>query len=262
MSSLLRLARLWLALPALLVAACTQEAPATGPTVLAAASLQEALEEAADDWTAQGHPRPVLSFAATSALARQVEAGAPADLLISADQEWMDRLTEQGLIRSDSRRNLAGNRLVLVAPASTPTTLTLAPGVDLDPLLGSNGRLAIAEPDSVPAGRYGKVALAALGAWSQVEGRLAIAENVRAALALVARGEAPLGVVYITDAQAESGVQVAGVFPEGSHPPIVYPMAVLANSTNPQAAGFAAYLAAAQGQAILSRYGFAPAEAR
>jgi molybdate transport system substrate-binding protein len=248
-------------LPALLLAACSAAEPDAGPVVLAASSMQEALEEAADSWATQGHARPVLSFAATSALARQVEAGAPADLLVSADEEWMDALASQGLIDPASRRDLAGNRLVLVARAGTPTTLALATGVDLAPLLGDSGRLAIAEPDSVPAGRYGKAALTALGAWPQVADRLAIADNVRGALALVARGEAPLGVVYATDARAEPGVQVAGVFPAGSHPPIRYPLARLTGSAHPEADALAAFLVSPDGQAILARHGFTTADA-
>lgn len=238
-----------------LLTACSQPAPQAGPVVLAASSMQEALEAAADAWAAKGETRPVLSFAATSALARQVEAGAPGDLLVSADEDWMDRIEAAGLIAPESRQDLAGNALVLVAPAGDPVTLSLAPGVDLAPLLGE-GRLAIAEPETVPAGRYGKAALIALGAWPQVEDRLAIGENVRAALALVSRGEAPLGVVYATDAMAESGVQVVGQFPPQSHPPIVYPLALLAASTHPQAEAFAAFLLADEGQAILRRFGF------
>jgi molybdate transport system substrate-binding protein len=242
------------------LAACSGSEPQQGPVVLAASSMQEALEEAADAWAATGQPRPVLSFAATSALARQVEAGAPGDLLVSADEEWMDRIEAAGLIAPASRRNLAGNALVLVAPAGEPVSLALAPGVDLAPLLGP-GRLAIAEPATVPAGRYGKAALTALGAWPQVQDRLAIAENVRAALALVSRGEAPLGVVYATDALAEPGVQVLGTFPAGSHPPIVYPLARLTAASHPQAEAFAAFLLADEGQAILRRHGFTAPEA-
>lgn len=260
MSLLSGLARLLPLLPAavacLLVAACSQDQPASAPLVLAASSMQEALEDAADGWAAAGHPHPVLSFAATSALARQVEAGARADILVSADEAWMDDLAAGGLIAPDTRRNLAGNRLVLVAPAGPPVTLPLEPGVRLEPKLGASGRLAMAEPDTVPAGRYGKAALTALGAWPQVADRLAIADSVRGALALVARGEAPLGVVYATDARAEPGVQVAGVFPADSHPAIVYPMALLATSTNPEATGFADFLLSPAGQAILERHGF------
>ncbi len=242
-------------LAALALAACSPAPSANCPVVLAASSMQEALEAAADAWVEQGHARPVLSFAATSALARQVEAGAPGDLLVSADEEWMDRIDAAGLIAPRSRHDLAGNRLVLIAPAGAPLTVDLVPGVELAPLLAT-GRLAIAETETVPAGRYGKAALTALGAWPQVADRLAIGENVRAALALVSRGEASLGVVYATDALAEPGVQVLGTFPPGSHPPIVYPLARLNASSHPDAAGFAAFLLSPQGQAILRRFGF------
>lgn len=238
-----------------LMAACSPPAQTTGPVVLAASSMQEALEAAADAWAARSNARPVLSFAATSALARQVEAGAPGDLLVSADEEWMDRIEAAGLIAPGSRHDLAGNALVLIAPADTPVTIELAQGVNLAPMLG-DGRVAIAEPATVPAGRYAKAALTALGAWPQVQDRLAIGENVRAALALVSRGEAPLGVVYATDAMAEPDVEVVGVFPPGSHPPIVYPLARLATSTHPQADGFAAFLLSPEGETILRRYGF------
>lgn len=264
MATLSRLARwcrrLPALVPALLLAACAPAEPDEGPVVLAAASMQEGLEQAADAWAAQGHPRPVLSFAATSALARQVEAGAPADLLVSADEAWMDELAGQGLIVPASRRILARNRLVLVAPAGPAVDLYLTSGVDLASLLGADGRLAIAEPDSVPAGRYGKAALTALGAWPQVADHLAVADSVRGALALVARGEAPLGLVYATDARTEPRVQVVGTFPAASHPPVRYPMALLARSTHPDAAAFADFLAAPEGQAILLRLGFARAE--
>lgn len=264
MLCLLPLARLARLLPALLagllLAACAPGEAANGPVVLAASSMQEALEEAADAWAAQGHPRPVLSFAGSSALARQVEAGAPGDLFVSADEEWMDRLVAEGHIAPATRRDLAGNRLVLVAPAGPPVSLSLAPGVDLSARLGRNGRLAIGEPETLPAGRYGKAALTALGAWPRVAGRLAIADSVRGALALVARGEAPLGVVYATDARAEPSVQVAGVFAANTHPPIRYPMAQLVSSSHPDAAGFAAFLTSPDGQAILARYGFTPVD--
>lgn len=262
MTGLVRIVRSSRLLPALLagllLAACASENGDSGTVVLAASSMQDALDEAADAWAAQGHARPVLSYAATSALARQVAAGAPADLLVSADEEWMDTLAGQGLIVPQSRRILAGNRLVLVAPSGAPVTVTLAPGVDLAGVLGSKGHLAMAEPETVPAGRYGKAALTQLGVWPQVADRLAIAENVRGALALVARGEAGLGVVYASDARAERGVQVAGVFPAASHSPIRYSMARLKAATHPEAADFADFLASAAGQAILASHGFLP----
>jgi len=230
-------------------------AQARPPLVLAAASMQEALNAAADSWAKAGHPRPVLSFAASSALARQVEAGAPADLFVSADEDWMDELAQHPLLRAGSRVDLAGNALVLVAPAAHPQRLVIRPGFALVRALGS-GRLATGAVDSVPAGRYAKQALERLGVWPQVAGRIAGAESVRAALALVARGEAPLGVVYATDARAEPAVMVAGVFPAGSHEPIRYPVAVLASATSADAEPFRRFLIGRAGRAILARYGF------
>lgn len=245
----------------LVVAALALSAIATpafaqrGPLVLAAASMQEALEEAAGAYSRGGRPRPVLSFAASSALARQIAAGAPADLFVSADEPWMDDLQGRGLLAKGTRANLAGNRLVLVAPASSRARAVLRPGVDLSRLLGG-GRLAMADPDAVPAGRYGKAALIRLGAWRGVEQRVARAENVRAALALVERGAVPLGIVYATDASASRGVRVVGVFPAASHPPIRYPIARLARSRNVDGERFRRFLLGRSGRAILTKYGF------
>ena len=225
------------------------------PLVLAAASLQEALNAAADGWARRGHPRPVLSFAASSALARQVDAGAPADLFIAADEEWMDHLAGAGLLKPGSRADFAGNALVLVAPAAQPQHLAIRPGFALARALGS-GRLATGAVDSVPAGRYARQALVNLKVWPQVADRIAGAESVRAALALVARGEVPLGIVYATDARVEPKVMVAGIFPASSHAPIRYPLAQLSRSTSPDAAGFRGFLLGREGQAILQRFGF------
>lgn len=230
-----------------------------GPLVLAAASLQEAMTAAADSWTAQGHARPVLSFAASPALARQVESGAPADLFLSADSAWMDYLAERQLLRPRSRAVLAGNRLVLVAPPGSRTQLKPHAGFPLAAALGK-GRLAMADPDTVPAGRYGRAALVALGTWPAVSGRIARAENVRAALALVERGAAPLGLVYATDARASRRVRVVGWFPVSSHPPIHYEVAVLRRSGSRDAAAFRQFLLSRQGQAILARHGFIAGE--
>jgi len=233
--------------------------PATGPVVLAASSLQETLEDAADGWVADGHPRPLLSFAGTPALARQVEAGAPADLFVSADAQWMDALAGKRLIVPDSRIDLAINRLVIVTPRDSALTLEPVKGMRLANQLGAalgQGQLAMADPDAVPAGRYGKQALASLGAWHAVANRVAGSENVRAALALVARGEAPLGVVYATDALVEPRVRVVATLPADSHAPIVYPAARLARSNNRDAAGFLRYLASAEGRAIFRKHGF------
>ena len=243
-----------------LLALCLGLSPAQaqqrGPLVLAAASLQEAMTEAADAWAARRHPRPVISFAASSALARQIESGAPADLFISADEEWMDYVAGKGLIRANSRVAFLSNRLVLIAPVGSNARLNISPGFPLARALG-NGRLAMADPDSVPAGRYGRAALTSLGVWSSVESTVARAENVRAALALVERGEAPFGIVYATDARASARVRVVGVFPANSHPPITYPIAALRTSANPDAEGFRRFLISREGKAIFARRGFA-----
>lgn len=225
-----------------------------GPVVLAAASLQESLNAAADAWAARGHSRPVLSFAASSALARQVAAGAPADLFISADEEWMDDLDKRHLLRPGTRVDFLTNRLVLIAPAGSNVRLTIRPGFPLAAALGQ-GRLATAA-EAVPAGHYAREALTKLGVWPQVSGKVAGAESVRAALALVARGEAPLGVVYATDAQAEKRVRVVATFPDNSHAPILYPVAVLAGARHGDAEGFRRFLLSAQGRALFRPYGF------
>lgn len=226
-----------------------------GPIVLAAASLQESMTAAADAFARTGHSRPVLSFAGSSALARQVLAGAPADLFVSADREWMDAVDRQGLLARGTRADLVGNRLVLIAPANRATRVALRPGVDISRAL-RGGRLAMADPDGVPAGRYGRAALRRLGAWDRVAGSVVRAENVRAALALVERGAAPLGIVYATDAKASAKVRIVGVFPAASHPPIVYPIARLAGSRNPEAERFRRFLTSPAGKAIFARYGF------
>jgi molybdate transport system substrate-binding protein len=231
------------------------QARAEAPLVLAAASLQESLNAAASAWAARGHPRPVLSFAGSSALARQIEAGGPADIFISADAPWMDHLEARGAIRAGSRRVLLGNSLVLVAPLASKLELRIGKGFPLARVLG-DGRLAMAEPETVPAGRYGRAALIALGVWRDVEPKVARAENVRAALALVERGEAPLGIVYATDAKASAKVRVVGTFPEASHPPIRYPAALVKTSANAGAPAFLDFLATREARAIFARYGF------
>lgn len=226
-----------------------------GPVVFAAASLQESLSEAANAWAAKGHAKPVLSFAASSALARQVITGAPADLFLSADEPWMDAVAKAGLLRAGPRATLLGNRLVLIAPVASKARLTPARGFPLAKALGA-GRLALADPDTVPAGKYAKAALIRLGVWPSVAGKLAPAENVRAALALVERGAAPLGIVYATDARASKAVRVVGALPASSHPPIRYPVALLKASRHKDAAGFRTFLFSKQGRAIFARHGF------
>jgi len=225
-------------------------------TVFAAASLKNALDEAAALFERESGSRVRLSYAASSALARQIERGAPADVFISADREWMRYLEEEGFLEPGSSRELFGNRLVLVAPASRPLALEPEPGFAIVPALGE-GRLAMADPRHVPAGRYARAALEKLGVWSAVEDRLAPGDNVRAALALVARGETPLGIVYETDAKAEPGVMVAGRFPAASHPPIVYPVAML-KGARPGTAPFIAFLSGPQARRVFERHGFAP----
>lgn len=226
------------------------------PLVLAAASLQEALEAAASAWTAKGHGRPVLSFAASSALARQIDAGAPADLFLSADEQWMDHVAARGRIVAGTRVSFLHNRLVLIAPVASPVRLTIAPRFPLARALGQ-GRLAMADPAAVPAGKYGEAALRKLGVWPSVAAKIASAENVRAAMALVERGAAPLGIVYATDARASARVRIVGTFPAGSHPPIRYPIARLTASTSPDAEGFRRFLLSREGKAIFARHGFA-----
>lgn len=232
------------------------EAPGgKAPVVLAAASLQEALDAAASRWAAHRHPRPVLSFAASSTLARQVAAGAPADLFVSADADWMDYLAVRGLIVPESRAVIAGNTLVLVAPARSAVRVDWRDRRAAARLLAS-GPLAMADPATVPAGRYGQAALTALDLWTVAAPHIVRAENVRAALALVQRGAAPLGIVYATDARATRSVRIVASFPPGSHPAIIYPIARLKASQSDEAEGFRRYLLSAEGRAILRRHGF------
>ncbi len=247
-------------LTALALAGQALAAPAPAPVkVFAAASLTEALAAAAAAYAAQGHPRPVLAFAASSTLARQIEQGADADLFVSADEEWMDYLQARGLIEAKTRARLLSNRLVLIAPSDRPFTLAMRQGFDLAGAL-KGGRLALADPDSVPAGRYGKAALESVGAWAGVSGSVARAENVRAALRFVETGEAAAGIVYATDAQAAgSRVTIVGTFPAASHPPISYPLALVAGRAGrTEAAAFARYLRSPPGQKVLQRFGFGP----
>lgn len=241
-----------------LTAACSDENSSRGPIVLAASSLQDALESAAVAWEEKGHDRPTLSFAGTPALARQIEYGAPADMFVSADEAWMNELASKGLIDESSRKILARNRLVLIAPLGSDENLD-AGKTHIATMLGE-GRLAMADPDAVPAGRYARQALAALGEWPALKSRITSSDNVRAALALVAHGEAPLGTVYLSDAHAEPRVRVVMHFPEDSHPPITYPFALLKRAKNPDARAFQAFLVSPKGQAILKNHGFLPGE--
>ncbi len=228
---------------------------AAPPLVLAAASLQESLNAAADAWAAKHHERPTLSFASSSVLAKQIDAGAPADIFISADEPWMDDVAQRGLMKPGTRVSFLANRLVLVAPVANARPIAIRKGFPLVALIGS-GKTAMGEVNSVPAGKYGKEALTNLGVWGAVAPKVAGADNVRSALALVERGEAPYGIVYATDAAASKGVKVVGVFPATSHRPITYPIAILTAATSPDAEGFRRFLVSGQGKAIFARYGF------
>lgn len=237
------------------IAAPTRAADDKALLVFAAASLKTALDEIVQGYGAQAGVKVVPSYAASSALARQIEQGAEADLFISADLDWMDYVEQRKLIKPETRINLLRNRIALVGPAGAKP-VTVDAKLDLPALLGKDGRLAMGTVASVPAGKYGKAALEKLGLWTGVENRLAQAENVRAALALVARGEAPLGIVYTTDAAAEPGVAVIGVFPEDSHPPIIYPAAVTASTRKQAATTFLAHLRGTGAGGAFKKQGF------
>jgi len=229
--------------------------------IFAAASLKNALDEVSTRWQRETGRKAVVSYAASPALARQIEQGAPADLFISADLEWMDYVQQRNLIRADTRSNLLGNRIVLVAPRDSTVAIRIGPGFNLSRLLG-NGRLAIADTNAVPAGKYGKAALEALGVWPSVQNQIAQSENVRAALLLVSRGEAPLGIVYQTDAAADPNVKIVDAFPENSHPPIVYPIALTAASRRADAGAFLTYVRSAGARPLFEKQGFTVIEAR
>jgi molybdate transport system substrate-binding protein len=223
--------------------------------VFAAASLKNALDDIAIVWRRDTGKGVTVSYAASSTLAKQIENAAPADLFISADPDWMDYLEQRKLIKSESRSDLLGNSLVLIAPVGSKVQLAIAPGFPLAEAL-SGGRLAMADPAAVPAGLYGKAALQKLGVWPTVANRVAAAENVRAALLLVARGEAPFGIVYKTDAAIEPGVRIVDIFPPSTHPPIVYPIALTATSGNPDGASLLVYLRGMAARAQFQKAGF------
>ncbi|MDE2182593.1 MAG: molybdate ABC transporter substrate-binding protein [Alphaproteobacteria bacterium] len=240
---------------ALLCAAwCTAPALAADVVVFAAASMSNALGEIGADYHADTGKTVAFSFAGSSALARQIAASKGADIFISADVDWMNYLGELGYIVPDTRINLLGNTLVLIAPATSKVTLKLDRNTDLAAALGE-GRLALADPNAVPAGLYAKAALQSLGLWNSVAPRIVPAENVRMALAYVARGEAPLGVVYATDARIEPRVRVVATFPRGSYPAIVYPAALI-REARPGAARFLAYLKGARARDVFAKDGF------
>jgi len=225
-------------------------------TVFAAASMKNALDDVDAAFARQSGIKVVASFDASSALMKQIEGGAPADVFVSADLKWMDYGAQKKLIKDDTRVNLLGNALVLIAPKNSKIEqATIAPGFDLAKLAG-DGRIATGDVTAVPVGIYARAGLEKLGVWSSVEPKMAMTANVRAALVLVARGEAPLGIVYSTDAKVEPGVKVVGVFPEDSHDPIVYPVAATA-SAKPEATAYLAFLRSQAAKAIFETYGFA-----
>ena len=227
-----------------------------GLTVFAAASLKEALDEAAAAYRKQTGVPVRVSYAASSALARQIEQGAPADVFFSADLEWMDYLQQRNRLDVATRRSLLGNRLVLIAPRASKARVDLKRPATLLAALG-DGRLAVGQTRTVPAGKYAKASLESLSLWNGVRPRLAESESVRAALMLVARGETPLGIVYASDAKAEPGVRVVATFPEDSHPPIVYPVAALRGARAAQATRFVQWLASPDADALFTKRGFA-----
>jgi molybdate transport system substrate-binding protein len=222
--------------------------------VFAAASLKNALDDVDAAYTARSANQVRASYAASSALARQIVQGGPADVFISADPDWMDYVAQRNLIVGASRRDLLTNHLALIAPADSTLKLRIGRGMPLAAALG-DGRLAVAGPD-VPAGKYAKASLTTLGVWDSVAGKLAPADNVRGALLFVARGETPLGIVYDTDAKVEPKVRIVGLFPDSSHPPIVYPAALVASSVNPDAAGYLKFLQGPEAAAVFRKYGF------
>lgn len=225
-------------------------------TVFAAASMKNALDDANAAYTKSTGVKVVASYAASSALAKQIEQGAPADVFISADLKWMDYVAEKKLIKPDTRINLLGNKLVLIAPTDSKLDkVTIAKPFDIAKLAG-DGRIAVADVKAVPAGLYAKAALESLGGWAAAEPKLAMAENVRATLAFVARGETPVGIVYATDAKVEPKVKIVGVFPDGSHPPVVYPIAATSTTTNAATLKYLDFLRTGAARAIFEKYGF------
>ena len=225
-------------------------------TVFAAASLTDAMKDVSALWAKDGHPPLRLSFAASSTLARLIEQGAPAALFASADQKWMDYLTQKNLIVADTRKDLLGNDLVLVVPADKPLHVTIGPDFDLLGLLGANGRLATGDPAHVPVGIYAEQALKKLGWWDKIAPRLARTDDVRAALLLVERGEAPAGIVYATDAAVSKAVMVAGTFPASSHDPVTYPFALTKSGDTSEARALLTFLEGPQARTVFVQRGF------
>jgi len=225
-------------------------------TVFAAASLTVGMKDAVALWVKDGHPAPIMSFGSSSTLARQIDQGAPANVFASADQRWMDELANKNLIVPQTRRDVLGNDLVLIVPASHPVKVDIKPGFDLLGLLGPNGRLAVGDPAHVPVGLYAKQALERLGLWDEVSPHIAAAADVRAGMLLVERGEAPAGIVYGTDAAVSDKVAVAGVFPASSHDPVTYPFAIIKAGDTPEARAFLDFLSGPQVRPIWIKRGF------
>jgi molybdate transport system substrate-binding protein len=223
--------------------------------VFAAASLKNALDEIAGQWQKETGKKVAISYAASNNLIKQIEQGAPADILSSADLDWMDYGQQKGLIKTETRANLLGNRIVLIAPKDSTLSLKVEPGFDLAAAL-KGGKLAMANVEAVPAGKYGKAALEKFGAWDGVKGSVAQAETVRAALLLVSRVEAPLGIVYQTDAASDPGVKIIGTFPENTHPPIIYPIAMTKDSNNIAAQELLKYIRSPAARPAFQRQGF------
>jgi molybdate transport system substrate-binding protein len=223
--------------------------------VFAAASLTDALQAASDAYTEASGTPVRLSFASSSALARQIEAGARADVFFPADRTWMDYLQHRELIRRDSRVDLLANRLALIAPKGSAVALKLGPNAQIAAALGAQGRLATGDPDSVPIGIHAKAALTHLGQWNSLEAKLVRAENVRVALMYVARGEAALGIVYTTDAAAEPRVKIVDIFPDDAHPPITYPIA-LTRTARTGSDAYIEFMRSSRAAAIFTAAGF------
>ncbi len=240
----------------LLLAAAQPLAAQEAITVFAAASMKNALDETNAAFTKATGTKVVSSYAASSALAKQIESGAPAEVFISADLQWMDYVATHNLIKPDTRVNLLGNRLVFIAAKDSKLDkVEIAKGFDIAKLAG-DGRIAVGDVKAVPAGLYAKTALESLAAWAAAEPKLAMAENVRATLAFVTRGETPIGIVYETDAKVEPGVKIVGIFPESSHPPVTYPAAVTAASSNAATTNYLSFLRGSVAKAIFEKYGF------
>jgi molybdate transport system substrate-binding protein len=240
----------------LLLLAMPLTARAQAVTVFAAASLTDAMKDISAKWVAAGHPALTMSFGSSSTLARQIEQGAPANVFASADEKWMDYLAQKQLIAADTRKDLLGNDLVLVVPADHPKHVTINKSFDLMALLGANGRLATGDPAHVPVGIYAEQALKNLGMWDKVSPQLARTADVRAALLLVERGEAPAGIVYATDAAVSKAVMIAGTFPADSHDPVSYPFAVTKSGDTKDARALLQFLSSPTARAVFAQRGF------